>query len=60
VFGGCLEALVGVQGAKPPEGDEFLRVKGVFSLIYDNEHIKKYVKNFQTGVGGGARPARRR
>jgi hypothetical protein len=38
------KALVGVQGAKPLEADEFLRVKGVFSLSYDNEHIRKYVK----------------
>jgi hypothetical protein len=29
-----------VQGAKPPEADEFLHVKGVFSLIYDNEGIR--------------------
>jgi hypothetical protein len=26
------KAVVGVQGAKPPEADEFLQVKGVFSL----------------------------
>jgi hypothetical protein len=47
------KALVGVQGAKPLEADEFLRAKGVFSLSYDNEHIRKYVirkyvkKNFK-------------
>jgi hypothetical protein len=49
---------VGVQGTKPPEADEFLHVKGVFSLIYDNEHTKKYVKISQTGVGGGAHARR--
>jgi hypothetical protein len=26
------KAVLGVQGAKPPEADEFLHVKGVFSL----------------------------
>jgi hypothetical protein len=45
---------VGVQEAKPPEADEFLHVKGVFSLIQDNEHIKKMGKKFQTGGGAGA------
>jgi hypothetical protein len=43
------QSLGGGPGAKPPEADEFLRVKGVFSSIYNNEHMKKYVKNFQTG-----------
>jgi hypothetical protein len=33
----------------PPEADEFLRVKGVFSSIYDNEYIKKICKNFSNG-----------
>jgi hypothetical protein len=48
---------VGVQGAKPPEADELLRVKGVFSLIYDNEHINKICKKkFQRG--GGRPPLR--
>jgi hypothetical protein len=39
---GCLEfpqwvkdkAVLGVQGAKPPEADEFLHVKGAFSLDF--------------------------
>jgi hypothetical protein len=30
--GGCLEAPSG-SSAKPPEADEFLHVKGVFSVI---------------------------
>jgi hypothetical protein len=45
---------VGVQGAKPPEADEFLHVKGIFSLIQDNERNKKMgKKKFKRGGGGG-------
>jgi hypothetical protein len=42
---------------KPPEADKFLRVKGVFSLIYDNEHIKKICKNFSNGGRTPGTPA---
>jgi hypothetical protein len=46
---------MGVQGAKPPEADKFLHVKGVFSLALDNEHMKIYVKKIQTGVAHARR-----
>jgi hypothetical protein len=43
---------VGVQGAKPPEADKFLHVKGVFSFISINERIKMG-KHFSNGGWGG-------
>ena len=52
---GCLEAPRRVQWAKPPETDEFLHVKGVFSLIYDTEGIEKWVEKFSNVWRGGGK-----
>jgi hypothetical protein len=38
-------------GVKPQEGEEVLQVNLVF--VKDDEHIKRYINNFQTGSGRG-------
>ena len=45
--------MVGVQGAKPPEADEFLHVKGGFIKIMIMYILKKYVIFFPNGGGSG-------
>ena len=52
-LGTALKPMVGVQGAKPPEADEFLHVKGGFIKIMIMYILKKYVIFFPNGGGGG-------
>ena len=47
------KAQVGVQGAKPPEADEFLHVKGGLIEIMIMNKLKKICEIFPKGGGGG-------
>jgi hypothetical protein len=51
------KAMVGVQGAKPPEDDEFSQVKGVF--FFEFKIMMTYEIFFYDFKPGAARPARR-
>jgi hypothetical protein len=41
--------VLGVQGAKPPEADEFLQVKGVLSLNLRSLSCIEYFDDFKPG-----------